>query len=85
MAVRAKPHYPRIHLREWREYRALTQAELASMVGVTVTTLSRLAHHHTGAQPGTRRKLAAALDIEPHELLGVPPGMTAYQTDQGAE
>ena len=80
-----KHYYPRIYLREWRDYRALAQNELASMVGVTAATLSRLEHHHHGAQPQTRRKLAEALGIEPHELLSVPPGITVYGANQGAE
>jgi transcriptional regulator with XRE-family HTH domain len=70
------PKPPRVYLREWREWRALSQAELAASAGLTIATISKLENQHYGAQPGTRRKLAQALNIEPHQLLS-PPGYAA--------
>jgi len=65
---------PLVYLREWRDWRALTQAELAEATGLTITTISKLENRHYGAQAPTRRKLARALEIAPHQLLTVPPG-----------
>ncbi len=66
---------PRIYLREWRQYKSLTQRELIERSGVSNGTISKAENQHYGVYPGTRRKLAEALGIEPHELLGPPPGM----------
>lgn len=76
-SIRGRPpltKFPLIHLREWRDWRALTQKELADAAGVAVNTVSRLELHLFGARPDARRKLAKALGIEPHQLLTVPPG-----------
>lgn len=56
-------------LRRLREKRFLTQAELATMTGLTVTTISRI---ETGAHKprfGTLKKLANALGVEPEKLV----------------
>lgn len=58
-------------LRYWREYRALTLRELAALAGVAYRTAWRLENGYL-AQPSTVRKLAAALHVEPHDLLGEP-------------
>ena len=59
----------RLRLREWRRWRALSQAELAALAGVTKATVVALEKpNHRTPQPRTVRKLAAALGIEPHEL-----------------
>ena len=74
MELTPVPKPPFVYLREWRDWRALSQAELAKSAGLTIATISKLENRHYGAQPGTRRKLAKALEIEPHQLLTVPPG-----------
>ena len=62
-------------LREWREYRQLTQRELADRSGVHHITISRLENGVSRANPSTVRKLAAALDCGPLQLMGRPePG-----------
>jgi transcriptional regulator with XRE-family HTH domain len=62
-----------LFLREWRCYRALSQANLAQKAGVTEATISRLEQPgHSPARPSTIRKLAAALEIAPHQLYLVP-------------
>ncbi len=73
---------PLIYLREWRDWRALTQKELAEAAGVAVNTVSRLELHKFGARPDVRRKLATALGIEPHQLLTIPPGYEPLAADQ---
>jgi transcriptional regulator with XRE-family HTH domain len=53
--------------------KALTQAQLAHEAAVALSTVARL---ETGwpAAPGTIRKLADALDVEPEELIDAEYG-----------
>ena len=56
-------------LRRARERRLMTQAELSAKTGISAANLSRI---ETGKQQprfSTLRRLAAALDIDPTELL----------------
>jgi transcriptional regulator with XRE-family HTH domain len=55
-------------LKAARLRKAMTQAELAAASGVSRVTLARI---ETGgsAAPSTARKLAAALDVEPRDLM----------------
>lgn len=66
----------RIQLKEWRERRLLTQAELAERVGMTVGTINRIERQVHEPRLSTIRKLAAALDIASDELIGVEPKTT---------
>jgi transcriptional regulator with XRE-family HTH domain len=62
-----------VFLREWRWYRAMSQADLAQRAGVTEATISRLEQPgHAPPRPSTVRKLAAALEIAPHQLYTHP-------------
>jgi transcriptional regulator with XRE-family HTH domain len=65
--------FPVVRLREWRELRGLSQRDLARATGVGKNTVNHLELHRHGARADVRRKLAAALGIEPHQLLTVPP------------
>jgi transcriptional regulator with XRE-family HTH domain len=58
-------------LKEFRHRRVLTLHELEERSGVAYNTIWRLENGRTGAQPRTIRKLAAALDVEPEELVKV--------------
>jgi transcriptional regulator with XRE-family HTH domain len=58
-------------LRELRHRRVLTLQELEEISGVAYNTIWRLENGKTGAQPRTIRKLAAALGVEPEELVKV--------------
>ena len=58
-------------LRELRQLRVLTLRELEARSGVAYNTIWRLENGKTGAQPRTIRKLAAALGVEPEELVKV--------------
>lgn len=65
-------------LRELRRRRVLTLKELEERSGVAYNTIWRLEKGKTGAQPRTLRKLAAALGVDPSELVasgegGSPP------------
>ena len=56
-------------LRELREERSLSMRELAELAGITHQTIYRIEHGQREVQPRTRRKLAAALAVEPRELV----------------
>jgi DNA-binding Xre family transcriptional regulator len=56
-------------LKELRDRRVLTLHELEERSGVSYNTIWRLENGKTGAQPRTIRKLAAALGVEPEELV----------------
>jgi transcriptional regulator with XRE-family HTH domain len=58
-------------LRELRHRRVLTLHELGERSGVAYNTIWRLENGRTGAQPRTIRKLAAALRVEPEELIRI--------------
>ena len=56
-------------LRETRLRRALTQAELAAKAGTTEATVNRLENGLQSPRMSTLRKLAAALGVEPADLI----------------
>lgn len=58
-------------LRELRRRRVLTLRDLEAHSGVAYNTIWRLENGKGGAQPRTIRKLAAALGVEPEELIMV--------------
>ena len=61
-------------LKAWREYRSLSQGELADRAGYKQAQISAI---ETGKQgrihPSTSRKLAEALGISVEEFAGMPP------------
>lgn len=59
---------PLPRLKEYREKRMLTQAELAKLSGVGHSTIARLETTNLRAYPSTARKLAQALKVRPEEL-----------------
>ena len=61
-------------LKELRARRVLTLHELEERSGVAYNTIWRLENGRTGAQPRTIRKLAAALGVDPEELVKVEGG-----------
>jgi transcriptional regulator with XRE-family HTH domain len=52
-----------------REEKVLSQRELASIAGLTQMTVWRIENGYRDARPGTIRKLAVALGVEPKELV----------------
>ena len=64
---------PDLRLKQWRAYRALSQADLAVRSGVTKATIVALEKpDHRTPHPRTVRRLAMALDAHPHELYLEP-------------
>jgi transcriptional regulator with XRE-family HTH domain len=56
-------------LRRIRKGRLLTQVELSKMTGVAQDSISSLETGKREAHPGTIKKLAEALGVEPRKLL----------------
>jgi transcriptional regulator with XRE-family HTH domain len=56
-------------LRRLREGYPLTVRELGERSGVSHNTITMIENRHRTANPSTVRKLAAALGIEPKELM----------------
>ncbi|MDP9481008.1 MAG: helix-turn-helix domain-containing protein [Actinomycetota bacterium] len=56
-------------LRELRRRRVLTLRELEEESGVSYNTIWRLENGHRQARPSTIRRLAAALGVEPADLV----------------
>jgi transcriptional regulator with XRE-family HTH domain len=56
-------------LRRLRRERALSQRDLSRMTGIAFDTISRLETGKQRAQPRTIRTLAAALGVQPRELM----------------
>ena len=61
-------------LREARVRRLLTQEELAEKAGVSPSTIVNIEREQTVPHFRTIRKLAAALGVEPEELVRVGGG-----------
>ena len=70
------PTLPR--LRAIRIQRALSQAELAERAGVSRVAVTRLEAGDVDARFATIRKLAAALGVDPTELMKEPITTDAY-------
>ena len=57
-------------MRQLRQERALSLRELGSRSGVAFDTINKLENERRqGVQPRTIRRLAAALGVEPKELM----------------
>ena len=61
-------------LRELRRRRVLTLRELEEESGVSYNTVWRIENGYRQARPSTIRKLAAALGVEPEELVRIEEG-----------
>jgi transcriptional regulator with XRE-family HTH domain len=58
-----------VKLRELRRRRMLSLRELGERSGVAFDNINKLENERRNAQPRTVRKLAEALEVEPHELM----------------
>lgn len=63
----------RIFLKEWREYRQLTQEALADRVDMSVSNISQLERGLQGYSDEGLQALAEALQTEPGHILTVDP------------
>jgi len=70
---RPKPRWRRLFLKEWRQYRGLTQEQLAERTGMSVGNISQLERGLQGYSAEGLESLADALRCEPGHLLIVDP------------
>jgi len=55
-------------VRAWREYKGLTQVELAKMINISQPAMAQLEKPGRVIRLNTRQRLAGALGIEPEQL-----------------
>ncbi len=65
-----------IHVRDWRTYRAWSQAQLADRAGVALSTVTR-AEKGLNINGSSARKLAEALSITVEDFYREPPASSA--------
>ena len=63
-------------IREWREFRGMTQEELAEAIGTTKTSISRLEALKQGYTQDMLEAIAEALGVHTGVLLTRPPNDT---------
>lgn len=73
VAPHPKPRRRRIFLKEWRQYRNLTQEALAERVGWSVGNVSQLERGQQGYSDEGLAALADALNCTPGQILDVDP------------
>lgn len=60
-----------MNLRETRESKGLTQAQLSKLAEVPIGTISRIENQKVAfMQPVTKRRLCRAMGIQPEEMEG---------------
>lgn len=62
------------HLKAWREFRQLTQEELAAKVGTTAAVISLLENGQRGLSAAWLTRFAPHLQVSPGFLLDHSPG-----------
>ncbi|MEL7107872.1 MAG: helix-turn-helix transcriptional regulator [Pseudomonadota bacterium] len=65
---------PKNNLRAWREFRDLTQEELAAKVGTTAAVISLLENGQRGLSASWLQRFAPHLQVSPGFLLDHVPG-----------
>lgn len=65
--------YPN-HVKAWRQFRGMTQEQVADLTGLAEGTLSLLENGRTGFTRPTLQKLSNALTVPIADLIGTPPG-----------
>jgi transcriptional regulator with XRE-family HTH domain len=61
----------KLHLKEWRLRRGLTQKELADLAGMDVASVNQIEREKSPPRPSSIRKLAKALNIKTEQLVEV--------------
>ena len=66
---RLKVNEPNHFIREWREFRGLSQERLAERVDLSVSSISQLENGKQGYRQATLEALANAMQCRPGDLL----------------
>lgn len=56
-------------IKEWRQHRKMTQADLAEAIGVSISTISQLENYQQGYSQATLEALATVLGCDISDLL----------------
>lgn len=76
-----KPELRRTYLREWREFRGLTQEQAAERFGIDRSHLSKVERRQVPYSQGLIEAAADAYNCEPRDILGVNPFMAGELID----
>lgn len=76
-----KPQRRRHFIKEWREYRGLSQEQLAERIDRTRGLVGQLETYRTNYTAETLEALAHALQCEPWDLLNVDPSKEGQVVD----
>lgn len=71
--MQGRNHAPPIYLREWREFRELTQQQLADRLETTAATISRIENKKRDYTGAFLQAAAYALNCNPGDLISRPP------------
>lgn len=69
-------------LAEWRRRRALAVRDLAALAGVGPSTINRVELGYQMPRPSTVRKLAAALGVDPAQLMAAVSAQEGGRADE---
>jgi transcriptional regulator with XRE-family HTH domain len=67
-------------IREWREFRGLSQEKLAELIGTTKASISRIENLKQGYTQEILEAMADELGTHPGVLLMRPPSRTEHET-----
>ena len=76
-----KPELRRTYLREWREFRNLTQEQAAERLGIDRSHLSKVERRQVPYSQGLIEAAAEAYSCEPKDILGVNPHVAGEVID----
>lgn len=76
-----RPTYRRHFLREWRDFRKLTQEQAAERLEMDPSTLSRVERGQVPYSQGLLEAAAIAYSCEPWDLLNVDPNKEGEVVD----
>lgn len=76
-----RPKLRRTFLKEWRDYRGLTQEQAADRLNIDRSTLSRIERGESPYNQGLLEAAAEAYRCEPWDLLNVNPLMAGDVID----
>lgn len=78
-----RPHRERqrTYLKEWRDYRGRRQNEVADLLEIAPSTLSRLEAGKTPYDQDVLEKLSVIYGCDPEDLISINPNHTAAMTE----
>ena len=81
VSPRFKDQRPTYFFRAWREFRSLTQEQLAERVGMSISSVSQIETGAQGFTDSTLRAFAEGLGVDPGDLLSHDPRVEGAVVD----